>query len=136
MKKVEVVYLFLSERICCNEIELTDFETISFRLSINGKLVNLFSSYKTASTKDSEYLAKLEDIILTLDLAEPIFITGDLNMDLSTDEGIELKNFLINNDVENFVNSQTRIERRFYKKKQKCRFYKKKLINVVIHNQN
>ena len=47
---------------------------------MNGQLVNFLSSYKYPSTKDSRYLAKLEDFILTLDPAEPIFIIGDLNM--------------------------------------------------------
>ena len=38
-------------------------------------------------------------------------------MDLRSDEGmIELKNFLINNELKNFVNAHTRIKRRFYKK--------------------
>ena len=98
-------------------------------------MVNFLSSYKSPSTKDSEYLAKLEDFILTLDPAEPIFIIGDLNMDLRSDEGIELKNFLINNDLKNFVNTHTRIERRFYIKRQKW-IVSKTLIDVVIHNQN
>ena len=127
--------IFIRKEYVVKKLELTDFETISFQLSSNGQLVSFLSSYKSPSTKDSEYLAKLEDFILTLDPAEPIFIIGDLNMDLRSDEGIELKNFLINNDLKNFVNTHTRIERRFYKKRQKW-IVSKTLIDVVIHNQN
>ena len=88
----------------------------SFQLSINCQLVNFLSSYKSPLTKDSEKLVKLEDCIITIDPADPIFIIGDLNMDLRSNAGIEPKNFLINNELKNFVNAHTRIKRRFYKK--------------------
>ena len=75
------------------KLKLTDFETISFHYSTKhqwsvGKFLIII---KSPSTKDSEYLAKLKDFILTLDAAEPIF--GDLNIDLRCDKGIGLKNF-------------------------------------------
>ena len=40
-------------------------------------------------------------------------------MDLNSSEGNDLKDFLINNEMKNYVNVHTRIARTFYKKKQK-----------------
>ena len=100
-------------------MELTDFETIYFQLNINGELVNFLSSYKSPSTKNQDYLTKLENYKFLLDPNEPLVVVGDLNMDLKSSEGNDLKDFLINNEMKNYVNVHTRIARTFYKKKTK-----------------
>ena len=72
---------------------------------------------------------------MLLDPIEPLLIFGDLNMDLRSTKGIDLANFLIRNDLKNFVNEHTRVCRSFYKEKRKYKT-SKTLIDVIIHNQN
>ena len=70
-----------------------------------------------------------------LDPNEPLVVVGDLNMDLKSSEGNDLKDFLINNEMKNYVNVHTRIARTFYKKKQKY-VESKTLIDVILQNQD
>ena len=72
---------------------------------------------------------------MLLDPSEPLFIVGDLNMDLRSTKGIDLRDFLIRNELKNFVNQHTRVCRSYYKKKKKYQT-SKTLIDVIIHNQN
>jgi hypothetical protein len=41
---------------------------------------------------------------MLLDPTEPLFIFGDLNMDLKSIKGLDLAHFLIINGLKNFVN--------------------------------
>jgi hypothetical protein len=78
-------------------------------------------------------LEKLEKNFLLLDPREPLFIFGDLNMDLRSSKVLDLANFLLRNDLKNFVNEHTRVCRRYDKKKFQT---SKSLIDVCIANQN
>ena len=72
---------------------------------------------------------------MILDPSEPLFIVGDLNMDLFSNKGNDLKDFLLNNQLKNHVEQHTRVSRNFYEKKNKY-VTSKTLIDVVLHNQN
>ena len=126
---------FIKKGIIIKKQELTDFESIYIQLYIDGQLVNIILSYKSPSVKNDEFLEKLENFIMLLDPCESLFIVGDLNMDLRSVKGFDLKNFLIRNELKNYVEQHTRVCRSYYKKKK--RFIKSKtLIDVIIHNQN
>jgi hypothetical protein len=66
-------------------------------------------SYKSPSTDNNVYLEQLENFFLLLDPREPLFIFGDLNMDLRSSKGLDLTNFLLRNVLKNFVNEQTKV---------------------------
>ncbi len=51
---------------------------------------------------------------MLLDPNEPLFVFGDLNMDLKSIKGLDLAQFLVRNGLKNFVNEQTRVCRSFY----------------------
>lgn len=74
-KSIELVFSFNS----------LDFEFIYFELKINNKLYAFISAYKSPKIKHDEYLDALYDFLLTRDLSLPLFIIGDLNMDLLTE---------------------------------------------------
>ncbi len=92
-------------------------------------------AYKPPDVCNASFLDYLQDIILGLDQNSPLFIVGDLNMDLKSKNGNDLNCFMINNDYKNFVTQYTRIKTNYYKKKDKF-ITSKTLIDVVIHNKN
>ena len=80
-------------------------------------------------------MLKFEEFIFLLNPDEPLFIVGDLNMDLKSNKGGELKEFLVDNNLKNFVNDYTRIARTFYKDKKEY-IESKTLIDVILHNND
>ena len=127
--------VFLKKEYIVKKVEYTDFETIYFQLYVDGQLVNMLLSYKSPSTDNNEYLEKLENFLLLLDPREPLYTFGDLNMDLRSSKGNDLANFLMRNDLKNFVNEHTRVCRSYYKDKKKYQT-SKSLIDVCISNQD
>jgi hypothetical protein len=97
-------------------------------------LANFITAYKSPSKDNNEFLEKLENFLLLLNPYEPLFIFGDLNMDLKSSKGNDLAKFMSRNELKNFVDVYTRIFRKYYKE---TKDYKtsKTLIDVAIHNQ-
>lgn len=93
------VLVYISKSYEIIKFDYTDFETIYFQLKINGLNINFISSYKSPTYDNMEYLLKLEDLLFTIDKSEPLFVIGDLNMNLYDSKGAELREFLINNDL-------------------------------------
>ena len=87
----------------------------TFCLQSTQFFCNRFNIYNPPSEKDTEFLCSLETFVLSLDLAEPLIITGDLNMDLLCNRGDSLREFMSLMDFTNHVNEPTRIA--FYKNK-------------------
>jgi hypothetical protein len=130
--------VFLKKECIVKKIDYTDFETIYFQLYVDGNLVNMVLSYKSPSTDNNVYL---ENFLLLLDPREPLFILGDLNIDLRSSKGLDLANFLLRNDLKNSVNEHTRVCRSYDKDKKKHKDKKKfqtskSLIDVCVSNQN
>ena len=100
---------FLRKGTIVKKQEYTDFETIYFQIYVDGQLANILLAYNSPSNDNNEFLEKLENFLMLLDPREPLFIFGDLNMDLKGTKGIDLANFLIRNDLKNFVNEHTRV---------------------------
>jgi hypothetical protein len=125
---------FIRKGIVIKKVELTNFESIYFQLMIDGQLANFITAYKSPSKDNNEFLEKLENFLLLLNPYEPLFIFGDLNMDLKSSKGNDLAKFMARNELKNFVDVYTRIFRKYYKE---TKDYKtsKTLIDVAIHNQ-
>ena len=117
----------------------SEFENVMFQLQIKNQKVNFVTSYKPPHTDHTDYLDHLEDLLFLNDSNEPLFIDGDLNMNLNYKNGAELRNFLVENDLKNcLITANTRIKQVFSKnlKKSKNRNFRtsKTLIEVKIHN--
>ena len=128
---------FICKYICIiiKKQDYTDFESIYFQLYVDCQLINMLLAYKSPSVNNLEFLEKLENYLLLLDPDIPLFIIGDLNMDLKSIKGFDLAQFLVRNDLKNFINEHTRVSRCFYKEKNKYQT-SKTLIDVIIHNQD
>ncbi len=116
---------------------LPDCEAIYFQLRAKQQLINFISAYKTPSNKDSSgYLQNIENQMFLFNNDDPFFLVGDLNLDLLSKDGNVLKEFLISNDLKNFVHSPTRIAT-VKKERNGTEIFKtsKTLIDVIIHNQ-
>ena len=131
------ILVFYKKELNISEVKNTDtkIENIYFQLKINSQTLNFISAYKSPSINNLDFLEKLENFIFNIDSREPLFIIGDLNMDLKSSTGDNLKEFLLNNEYKNFVTDYTRIEKSFYKKQNNF-MVSKTLIDVVIHNSD
>ncbi len=72
----------------------------------HGIIFFIINAYKPSKPINNEFLSKLEDFLfLNKDNSEPLFMFDDLNMDLNSGKGEDLKDFLITN----FKDDYTRI---------------------------
>lgn len=71
----------------------------------------------------------------TLDLNEPLFIFGDLNMNCLNNQNLNITSFIQNNELINFVNEPTRNCTKFFKKSNQTKSTNT-LIDIFLHNGN
>ena len=96
-----------------NSFNSLDFEMIHFNLLCkNGNTCNFICAYKSPSDSDLEFLDYLEQYTFGLDLDIPLIITGDLNMDLLGEKGDKLMDFMVNNQLKNYITDFIRIQKR------------------------
>ena len=120
------VAIFVKNRYSiCREVKLQEIEVLYMQINVNSLLVNVLACYKPPDFDCDEFIEKLEDFMYTLDVNTPLYIIGDLNMDLLKKESI-LVDFLMLNNLLNFVTKPTRIDRNG----------KKSLIDVIISNKD
>jgi hypothetical protein len=106
-------------------------ELIYFQTKQKNQKFNFIYCYRAPNTNEQNYLDKLDDFIHTLNLDEPLFILGDLNMDVNSNSNII--EFIKNNDVVNFIQKPTRVCSKFYKKINATR-HSSTLIDLFLHN--
>jgi hypothetical protein len=125
-KSIELLFSFNS----------TEFEFIYFELKVNGSLYAFMSVYKSPRLKDDLFLNGLQDFILTRDMNIPLFIIGDLNMDLANDfKSKYLVQFMNLLKLNNYVNVSTRDGKRWNEQAQKYS-YSNTILDVILHNKN
>ncbi|CAF0989180.1 unnamed protein product [Brachionus calyciflorus] len=119
--------------VCTKTLLLDETELIYFQIKIKSLKYNFVYCYRAPNIKEQFFLDKLDDFIHSLNLDEPLFIIGDLNMDLSTSGNSNINDFIKNNDLINFIQKPTRICTKFYKKTNstKC---SSTLIDLLLHN--
>lgn len=130
-------FLFCKEIFVLTSFSSLDFELLHLQLMINGIVTNFICSYKPPSDVCCEYLSYVEDFLFSLNMELPLFIVGDLNMDLLSDRGSELSKFLYNNSLRNFVDKPTRTATvKSWDVSSSCYVNKTSstLIDVIIHN--
>ena len=80
-----------------------EFEAMHLKVTYNNTTANFLSCYKSPSINNKEFIEFLDSKVSMIDLKEPIFIVGDLNMDLNSDKGIVLNDFMRDYCLKNFV---------------------------------
>lgn len=130
-----IVYVKNSINVLTHKISKTKFELIYLKLKISRKHdpINVLFSYRPPNYCEGSYIDQLDEQIFTLNSDFPLFIVGDLNMDLGENVNKNLKDFMTSNGLVNFVMSPTRTIKNFYKHNQ---VYKTSstLIDLVLHD--
>lgn len=108
---------------------------IYFQLRINKQKYNFITCYKAPHISDLFFLDELEELIYSFDNNHPLFIIGDLNMNLYNDNNINLARFLSNNGLVNFVKNPTRTKSKYYSRHQSV-IESSTSIDLVLHNMD
>ena len=69
-------------------------ESVHFQLKISNDFYNFICCYKPPSQNNLQFLDFLCEIKSTMNKNIPLFIIGDLNMDLNMSKGMDLVNFM------------------------------------------
>lgn len=113
---------------------ICDIEFVSFKVKSSSGLVNFICSYKPPSDNNLIYIDHLDNLLQSLDPNLPIFIIGDLNMNLdSSNSNIDLTEFLASNQLTNFVNEPTRVAT-VHHANSSTTISSSTLIDVILHN--
>jgi exonuclease III len=123
-----------NEYVITKSIISSTIEAIFFQISIKKLKFNFVSCYNPPNKQKEEFITELEDFMFRFNLDEPLFLIGDFNIDLLTENHI-FSSFLKNYDLKNFVEGPTRIFTKFYEKNNISKT-SKTLIDLVLHNKN
>jgi hypothetical protein len=142
-KKGGGIVIFIKKHYKIKFIKSLDMEFINLNLTIGALSFNFISAYKSPKTNNFQFLDALEKYMLSIDLNQPLFIIGDLNLDLLKDKngcysnknGELLQQFIDNYNLINFINSPTRSATYKSKKDNSVRITNT-LIDVLLHNSN
>ena len=110
------IIIFIKKQYKHKFIISPEIEMICLNVTIGNIDINFVCAYKSPSKNNFQFLSSLETFMLTKDLSKPLFIVGDLNVDLLkqsdkyiNDKGILLQEFLSNYNLKNAVAKATRI---------------------------
>ena len=112
------------------------FETMHLSLMLKDSTYNFLAAYKSPSQHSQEFVDYLDNIISGINLNDPLFIIGDLNMDLlpSNSNSNPLKDFITFNKFQNVIKEPTRERTRFFKASGD-ETSSSTLIDILIHNK-
>jgi len=112
-----------------------DFEFIRFDIKFRKKILHFITCYKPPSYNEKIFISQIENVLFTIDSNEPIFLLGDLNMDLINNNNENLIEFISHYELKNYVTKPTRTLLKYYQHTKQNRL-SSTLIDVVIHNHN
>ena len=136
------IIIFVKKYYKVKFIKSLDVEFIYLNVRTKDKSINFISAYKSPKANNFQFLDTLEKFMLSIDLSLPLFIIGDLNLDLlkvngkyTNSKGLQLQDFITNYNMSNFITVPTRSA--IYKNKKNDTIRKSNtLIDVVIHNSD
>ena len=108
-------------------------ECLHIQLNINNTDCNFLTIYKPPILNEKLFIEELDNVISNLDFSLPLFIIGDLNIDLKTSKGANLTRFMNGFNLSNFVDDYTRVSTKYNNKTDKF-ITSKSLIDVIFHN--
>ena len=113
-----------------------DFEIIYFQILIKNSLCNFICGYNPQNKFSKEFNNHLEsNFLLSINLDQNLFIIGDLNQDLLSEQGKYLKNLISDYNLKNYILEPTRVVTVYSNKKNDYRT-SRSLIDVIIHNND
>ena len=113
----------------CNSVE-----AMHLSVTYNNTTVNFIACYKSPSFNNADFLEFLDLKVSGVNLNEPLFIIGDLNMDLNSDAGKLLHDFMNDFHLKNFIKEPTRVKSRLFENSTVKT--SSTLLDVILHNDN
>ena len=112
-----------------------NFEAMHLAITHKQFKAHILVCYKSPSINDSDYLEFLNSKVSDLNPNDPLFIIGDLNMDLNSVNGKQLQEFMNDLSLSNLVKEPTRVQSRLIRKESSSGFRESStLIDVILHN--
>ena len=85
----------------------TDFEAIALKIKCNESECNVLCCYKSPNQNSKEFLEFIENYLLSINMTDPFFVVGDLNLDIIRDQ--PFAEFLDNFNLRTLCSNPTRI---------------------------
>ena len=110
-------------------------ECIYFSIKYYKTILNFISCYKPPNENNQIFLDTIEEIYYTYDLLNPIFIIGDINIDILKSNNNIILNFTKNNNLKNEITQPTHSILRYDNNTNQSTF-SESCIDLIIHNNN
>ena len=110
-------------------------ECLHLELKINNINCNFLAIYKPPSMNVKHFVDELDNILFQINTSLPLFVIGDLNIDLKSAKGQDFIRYMQNYDLHNHVKEYTRMASRYIKEKDTYSL-SKSLIDVIFHNNS
>ena len=113
------------------------FEAMHLSVTHNYTTAHFLVCYKSPRLNDTEFLEFLDSKVSDIKPSDPLFIIGDLNMDLNSHHGKLLQDFMADFILTNFVKESTRVQSRLSRKNSFSLFCESStLLDVIFHNDS
>ena len=120
-----------------HSIEICDkFEAMHLSVTHNNTTAHFIVCYKSPSLVSNNVFLEFLDLkVSDINPDDPLFIIGDLNMDLNSFHGNLLQDFMADFVLTNFVKESTRVASRLSRKNSSSKFSESStLLDVILHN--
>ena len=99
--------------------------------------MNFVCTYKPPNDNDIDYIDQLDNHLQSFNLSDPLFIIGDLNMDLANNDNnnSDFADFLSTNNLKNHINNFTRVAT-LHHFNTNTTTTSESLIDVILHNSD
>jgi hypothetical protein len=128
-----VIYILRKYTVLFTKI-FDNIEAIYFKLAINNFYLCLLCCYKNPKENSYKFLDTIDEYLITTDLATPLFLIGDFNIDFNK---INSKNilaeFMNGLNLYNLIKKSTRTASRYYQKSNKI-IESNTIIDLVLYN--
>ena len=127
LKSLDVTFTFNSP----------DFEFIYFEIRVNKVMHSFICAYRSQKVDRNDFLNAIQEFLYTKNIDQPLFIVGDLNLDLActNSSGKCLLDWMASCNLVNYVDKPTR-EADYNMKATNTVNHTSTLLDVVLHNKN
>ncbi len=130
------ILIFIRSEYKLNNVNIhLNIECIYFSIKYNKSILNFISCYKPPNENDQSFIDKIEEIFFKCDLSNPIFIIGDINMDILNGKNNIILKFIKDNNLKNEITQPTHSILR-YNNETKQSTFSESCIDLLIHNSN
>ena len=133
--------VFIKRNLSISNIKISsvicDIEFVSFTIKSLTMSIHFICAYKPPIYNDLLFIDNLDNLLHLFNLNDPIFIIGDLNMNLSNNElnNTNFSDFLFTSQLVNYITEPTRTVTKYYENSNSFHT-SDSLIDVIIHNSD